>query len=217
MQLIAILMLSALVFCSLGIVIPILTPEKELPAMTRKIKEIDRIRFEHICGIASGILAAFVAPSVWPVHAAIVGYCLLVIILVTMKRKKLTRDMIRKHDEDAIFILSLGTVEGHAEGNPIKLRFKAGSDSWPLALIEIGVSHYNHPLHLTYGNVLNECCLSRLADALGNHEFEPILLAMKNDLTAHGITHPIDIRGWDHHPVIRDFVERIMDAQPEQP
>jgi hypothetical protein len=34
--------------------------------------------------------------------------------------------------------------------------------------------------------------------------------------TPHGITHPIDIQGWNHHPVIRDFIDRILSAEPKE-
>lgn len=222
MQLIAILLLlSSLILWSLCTVVRLLTPEKNLFEQQQKDSEINRIRYEHTCGVivftSAGILAAFALPPLWPIFATAVGYCLLVNILITINQNKLARDMIRQHDEDAIFVLHLGTIEGHAEGNPMKIRLNPNLDNWPLAQIDVGISHYSHPLHETEGSLLSEHFLPRLAGALENREFEPILLAMKNDLTAHGITHPIDIRGWDHHPIIRDFIERIMDARPEQP
>lgn len=215
-HLIPILVTGTLFGWSLLTVRRLLAPEEEQSVKEMKVHRSRKTRRIHSAVICSGVISLAFLPTVWPIVVVAAVYGLIVTIRLARKEMSLIHEILTHQDQEAILVIHLGHAYDNPKGAALKLRFMPCENSWPLAKIETGISYITLPIEDTGDQNLREHFLPRLAAALTNEALAPLFLGMKNDLLAHGITHRIDIQGWNYHPIVRDFIERILSAEPAE-
>lgn len=192
-----------------------LLPEDGLRAKTVKSIRFSRLFIMHVGLILAGLANVIGLPAAWPAGTAVMLGSALQIALLQRKSKYLRGEIKSLHRDDSILMMALGTSEYRGQETQLTLWFKHGSQEWPLAELECGTDIHAIPVSDIPGNLFQELFVTRISSILKTSKFDPVFLEIKKDLTASGVTHPIDIKGWDHHPVIREMIERIMNAQSQ--
>lgn len=211
-HLITILITATLFGWSLLTVRRLLAPEEEQSIKEMKVHRSRKTRRVHSAVICSGIVSLAFLPAVWPIVAGAAVYGWIVTIRLARKEMSLSQEILTHQDQEAILVIHLGHAYDNPKGPALKLRFMPCESSWPLAKLETGINHITLPIQEIGDQHLREHFLPRVAAALTNEDLMPLFLSIKSDLLAHGVTHAIDIEGWNYHPIIRDFIERILSA-----
>jgi len=213
---ITIIALSFLVAWSLSTCIRLLSKESKLERQKQKAIYIQTVRTAHTA-FSLGLLASiFFLPGLWHVFVAITLYNVAVSWKLTCKQTRLIDEIDALYQSESILSLKVGTDDHTPNGSPLKIWFKRGSESWPVAELEIGVGISSLPIDKTPDHILRDYFLPRILNAFQSEKADEVFSHIKMDLAAQGVLHPIDIKGWDYHPVFREMIERIMDSTPAQ-
>lgn len=193
-----------------------LSPAEGMEEKTSKVMDIPVTQTAHI-GLVTAVLAIlFFLPGIWPVSIIVTLYSLFQNYRLNNKLNRLSDEINALHQSESILSLNFGNIDGSPDSVPLKIWFKRGKESWPLVELETGTHYTTIPIERTPDQIFREHFLPRISNALKDEGIEAMLCDMKNDLLAHGVTHPIDIKGWNHHPIIQEMLERIMNANPPQ-
>jgi len=192
----------------------LLTHESEIQEMKRKVHCIQTVRKVHTAFTLGAVACIFLMPALWQVLVTIIVYTVALNWKITRKQNRLHDEIDAYHQSESILSLKLGTMDYTANGSPLKIWFKRSRESWPVAELEIGVDISTLPIDKTPEPILRDYILPRLVAALQGEATHDVFYRMKMDLVEHGVSHPINIKGWDHHPVIREMIEQIMNSAP---
>jgi len=201
----------------------LLAAESSRAAKDFKVDEIPADQGIMMWTAIASWLALFFFPSLWPGTLFVTLLGSVMIGCLARKKNRLAKELIEMHQEESVLSINLGRAHDNPTGPPLKIWFKRGKASWPPVELEFGVSHFSFSADVVGDKDIGGQFLPRIRQALEEDEIESLLSKIKSDLLASGVTHPIDINGWDAHPIVRDFIERIMDAEvhdapdPESP
>ncbi len=190
-----------------------LSPETGEDRKLMKLWRIAKLTKANALLVILGWGILFLLPGLWPLAVAITLYGLILNFRLRRKARSLEKEISAIVEGDSVISLSLGTMNDTEDGTPLKILFKRGTNSWPPVELEIAISHISLSIEVTRDEILRKYILPRIADALMHEDMEAICSSMKRDLLEHGVTHPIDIKGWNQHHIIREMIERIMMAE----
>lgn len=181
-------------------------------AKTIKAAQIAQTRKVQWALALAGLVIPIFTHGIWlEAIAASVGF-LCQSFLLARKEKNLIEEIEALHLNASILCLNLGTTDHSEKGLSLRLWFKRGVESWPLAELQVGIGINAFPIEMVPVEMLHQFVNPRIASAYGCDETAAIFQQISADLQKHGVSHPIDIQGWNHTPVIRDLIERILAA-----
>ena len=197
---------------SLWRTIRLVSAEEGLEAKTAKAVSIPETRkAQHALALA-GLLIPIFIHVLWVGAIATTLGILCHSLLLARKGKKLSEEINTLHQDTSILSLDLGTTDHSKTGLRLKLWFKCGVESWPLLELQVGVGIHAFPIDTVPAEMLQQFFAPRITDSFGCEKMASIFLNIRANLQEHGVSHPIDIKGWNHDPVIRDMIERILAA-----
>ncbi len=193
-----------------------LSPEEGEREKVIKAYNIGTTQTAHIYLILAVLVVLFHIPGLWPIIIAVTLYSQFQNYRLNNKRKLLIDEIYALHRCESIVCIHLRTYDHTAEGGPIKIWFKRGTESWPLVELIIGVGFVSAPIEKIQSQILRKNILPRIQDILQRENNNELFYSIKKDLLEHGVSHPIDIKGWNSNPIIQEMIERIMNANPPQ-
>jgi hypothetical protein len=193
-----------------------LTPEDGVVEKTIKVTKTLSALIPNIGLILAALTMPFFVSGIWPISIAAILYSLFQIYRISSKFERLNDEINILYQSESILSINLGTIDHTEYGMPLKIWFKRGKDAWPVAELQISVGCCSGPIECIRPQIVLEHFLPRINYALQSENNDDWFYNIKVDLLEQGVSHPIDIKGWDSNPIIREMIERIMNANPPQ-
>jgi hypothetical protein len=193
--------------------------EKNPSDKVKKLRPIrNLIRTHNFALFPLGIATVLFNTALWPVAVILTIHIAIQNTRLYKKVRKIADDMMDHHSSEAALALNFG-VSQTAEGveTPIRLWFKRGTSSWPILELEVGAGIHCLPIENVPSKVLRQHVLPKIQEALDNPDCMGIFSQIHEDLLASGVSHPIDIKGWDKNPLVKELIEKIMQAPLPNP
>lgn len=135
--------------------------------------------------------------------------CILQYVVTQYRRPKLHQKM-----KEAISQTSVCGMNFSFGGAPheIQFWFRETNKDWPKVSLELAVDNVPIPVKIIPAKTL-ENLGEIMYPAMKSHFMGQVLQQAKQELGKAGITHPIDIDGWDQSELTQDLIEQIFETE----